>query len=109
MDDTAGVPVQFDSDDEEEKMAYELREDKSDDEDVGVEAIYEGTLRSAKGAGIEEGEAAGEVTFWQLSMYLNFFRHQRVNCIHAILTHIGSNVTFPNFSTLPKVNKRSRR
>lgn len=42
-------------------MAYELREDKSDDDDVGVEAIYEGTLKTADGTRMEEGETAGEV------------------------------------------------
>lgn len=60
VDDTAGVPVQFESDDEDDKMAFELREDKSDDDDVGVEAIYEGTLRTAEGARMEEGETVGE-------------------------------------------------
>uniref|UniRef100_A0A914I9Y7 Brr2 N-terminal helicase PWI domain-containing protein n=1 Tax=Globodera rostochiensis TaxID=31243 RepID=A0A914I9Y7_GLORO len=60
VDDTTGVPVQFESDDEDDKMAYELREDKSDDDDVGVEAVYEGILRSEKGGGIEVGEAGGE-------------------------------------------------
>ncbi|KAL3076890.1 hypothetical protein niasHT_039670 [Heterodera trifolii] len=60
VDDTTGVPVQFESDEEDDKMAYELREDKSDDDDVGVEAIYEGILRSEKGVGMEMGEAGGE-------------------------------------------------
>ena len=52
IDETAGVPVQFESDEEEDRMAYELKDNKSDEEDIGVEAVYEGTLRAA--GGIEE-------------------------------------------------------
>lgn len=65
VDETAGVPVQFESDDDDDRMAYELREDKNDDDDqddVGVEAIYGGTLRTADNEARmeEEGENAGE-------------------------------------------------
>lgn len=63
IDETTGVPVQFESDEEDDRMVTELKDDKSDDdEDMGVEAVYEGTLKTADGVGMNEGEGAiGEV------------------------------------------------
>jgi len=63
IDETAGVPVHFDSDEEDDRMVTELKEDKSEDEDVGVEAIYEGTLRTAEGSGGGKADGIGEVFF----------------------------------------------
>jgi pre-mRNA-splicing helicase BRR2 len=60
IDETTGVPVQFESDEEDDRMVTELKDDKSDeDDDVGVEADYEGTLRT--GDGFEDGKGIGEV------------------------------------------------
>jgi hypothetical protein len=56
IDETTGVPVQFESDEEDDRMVTELKDDKSDDDDdMGVEAVYEGTLRSADVMGDGEG------------------------------------------------------
>lgn len=60
IDETAGVPVHFESDEEDDRMVTELKEDKSDDEDVGVEAVFEGTLRTADGSGGGKADGIGE-------------------------------------------------
>ena len=43
------MPVQFDEEEDDEKgdMTHELKEES--DDDMGVEAVYEGTLRTSDG------------------------------------------------------------
>lgn len=63
LDETSGVPVQFDEEEEEAdrgNFAHEIREegDQSDGEDdAGVEAVYDGTLRTANGNAMDEDGA----------------------------------------------------
>ena len=64
IDETTGVPVQFESDEEDDRMVTELKDDRSDeDEDMGVEAAYEGTLQTGDRAKFDESEGIGEVIF----------------------------------------------
>ena len=62
IDETTGVPVQFESDEEDDRMVTELKDDKSDeDEDVGIEAVNEGTLQTGSTNTFEDGEGIGDV------------------------------------------------
>jgi hypothetical protein len=62
IDETTGVPVQFESDEEDDRMVTELKDDKSDeDEDVGIEAVNEGTLQTGSSNTFEDGEGIGDV------------------------------------------------
>ena len=58
MDETSGVPVMFDEDDDEGKgdVIQELKEEETDDE-IGEEVTYEETLKTA------DGVNGSEVTF----------------------------------------------
>ena len=72
IDETIGVNVQFDDSDEEgegeEGMEDEVKEEASDVEDTGVEAVYEETLH----AGLVEDEASFFIVWllWFVNVFL---------------------------------------
>jgi hypothetical protein len=64
IDETTGVPVQFESDEEDDRMVTELKDDKSDEDDeLGIEAVNEDTLHTGAEAAFEEGAEVSTFNF----------------------------------------------